>query len=83
MRNIEAHGALQLAQAQFERIGALGERNAVSQEEVFAAKINFQTAKRKVDLLAAIVRGAINASKADLEAAEAYGFLDKAGVTKP
>jgi hypothetical protein len=49
---------------------SLANRNAVSHDEVEAASINFETAKRKVDVLRSVAQAAYESGKADTQHAE-------------
>jgi hypothetical protein len=81
----EAAGEKKLAERQLSRIHGLERANAVSEEQVVTAEVQFETAANKLALLRAIAEAAAEATKGELEFAERMadkGYASPANVTQ-
>jgi hypothetical protein len=81
----EAAGEKKLAERQLSRIHGLERANAVSEEQVVTAEVQFETAANKLALLRAIAEAAAEATKGELEFAERMadkGYASSASVTQ-
>lgn len=66
----DAAGEMKLTAHKAHRMAALAEQNAVSEEQVLATKISYETASNKVALLRAIAEATKEATKEDLDFAQ-------------
>jgi hypothetical protein len=81
----EAAGEKKLAERQLSRIHGLERANAISEEQVVTAEVQFETAANKLALLRAIAEAAAEATKGELEFAERMadkGYASPANVTQ-
>ncbi|MFO1095138.1 MAG: hypothetical protein U0992_17800, partial [Planctomycetaceae bacterium] len=81
----DAAGEMKLTAHKAHRMAALAEQNAVSEEQVLATKISYETASNKVALLRAIAEATKEATKEDLDFAQRMvekGYATPSSVTQ-